>query len=152
MMNRHNRTNLKPFVAEFGDRPLDRISKAEAKRVAEQRPHVARTASAMYNDAIRYLEGYHGGRIRRQFSTEGKGRQDITPLTEEEVRRLGQIVIEARVFLSGAVSRATTLFAAWTGCRAGRTRRHALYDLDFQAMTIDVQRQRRADAARASQA
>jgi integrase len=143
--NRHNASNLKLFLAEFGDRRLDRITKAEAKRVAERRPHVARTVSAMYNDAIRYLEGYEAGNPFTRLVTEGKGRQDITPLSETEVRRLGEITIEAHGLLFGATFRAMILFAAWTGCRPGELAGMGWEDLDFDAGTVRVERQRRQD-------
>jgi integrase len=144
--NEHNAANLKPFLAEFGDRKLaDGISKAEAKRVAEHRPHVARTVSAMYNDATRYLEGYQAANPFARLVTEGKGRQDITPLTEQEVRRLGDVAVEVHGVLFGAGFRAMILFAAWTGCRRGELAGMRRTDLDFDLGTVHVDRQRRKD-------
>jgi integrase len=143
--NRHNKANLKPFLAEFGDRRLDRITKAEAKRVAEQRPHVARTVSAMFNDATRYLEGYSAGNPFEKLVVEGRGRQDITPLAEAEISRLGEIAVEAHGVLFGATFRAMIMFAAWTGCRPGELAGMRWNDLDFAAGTVRVERQRRSD-------
>lgn len=143
--NQHNAANLKPFLAEFGDRRLDRITKAEAKRIAEQRPHVARTVSAMYNDAIRYLEGYHAANPFARLVTEGKGRQDIDPLAESEIRRLGQLAVEVHGVLFGAAFEAMILFAAWTGCRPGELAGMRWTDLDYDAGTVRVERQRRRD-------
>lgn len=143
--NEHNQANLKSFLAEFGDRRLDGLSKAEAKRVAEQRPHVARTASAMYNDAIRYLEGFQGANPFARLVTEGRGRQDITPLSEGEVRRLGEISVEVHGVLFGACFEALILFAAWTGCRPGEIAGLRWSDLDFDAGVLLVERQRRKD-------
>jgi integrase len=143
--NRHNEANLRLFLAEFGERRLDRITKAEAKRVVEQRLHVAKTASAMFNDAIRYLEGYRAGNPFEKLITEGRGRQDITPLTEDEVRRLGAIAVESYGLLFGATFRAVILFAAWTGCRPGELAGMRWDDLDLEAGTVLVERQRRPD-------
>jgi integrase len=143
--NRHNAANLKPFLAEFGDRRLDVLTKAEAKRTAEQRPHVARTVSAMYNDAIRYLEGYTTGNPFARLVTEGRGRQDITPLSEDEVLKLGAIAIEEHGVFFGATFRAMILFAAWTGCRPGELAGMRWSDLDFAEGLVRVERQRRSD-------
>lgn len=143
--NRHNRANLKPFLDEFGERRLDGITKAEAKRVAEQRPHVARTVSAMYNDAIRYLEGYQSGNPFAKLVTEGRGRQDITPLTEAEVRQVGDTAVKVHGLLFGATFRAMILFAAWTGCRPGELAALRWSDLDFDAGLLRVARQHDAN-------
>jgi integrase len=144
--NEHNAANLKPFLVEFGARSLaDGVSKAEAKRVAEHRPHVARTVSAMYNDATRYLEGYQALNPFARLVVEGKGRQDITPLSEAEVRRLGEVAIEVHGALFGSTFRAMILFAAWTGCRPGELAGMRRTDLDYDAGTVRVERQRRKD-------
>jgi hypothetical protein len=50
--NRHNRQMVKPFLATFGDRPLDTIGRAEAKAWAQRHPHAAKVAAALFNDAI----------------------------------------------------------------------------------------------------
>jgi integrase len=143
--NDYNAANLRLFLDEFGDRRPDRITKAEAKRIAERRPHVARTVSAMYNDAIRYIEGYRGGNPFAKLVTESKGRQDITPLNEDEVRRLAQLAVEVWGLLFGAVFRAMILFAAWTGCRPGELAGMRHDDLDFEQGTVSVERQLRKD-------
>lgn len=143
--NKHNEANLKPFLKEFGDRRLDRITKVEAKRVAEQRPHVARTVSAMYNDATRFLEGYQAANPFANLVTVGKGRSDITPLTEHEVQRLGVLAVREHGVLFGACFEAMILFAAWTGCRPGELAGMRWTDLDHDAGTVRVDRQRRVD-------
>jgi integrase len=99
----------------------------------------------MYNDAIRYMEGYRAGNPFAMLVHEGKGRQDITPLTEVEVRRLGDISVEVHGVLFGSTFRAMILFAAWTGCRPGELAGMRHDDLDFAAGTVNVERQLRKD-------
>lgn len=143
--NSHNEANLRIFLAEFGERRLDQITKAEAKRVAETRPHVAKTASAMFNDAVRYLEGYRYGNPFEKLVQESRGRRDITPLAEEEVRRLGDLAVEVHGYLFGSTFRAAILFAAWTGVRPGEMAALRWSDLDFSTGEVLVERQRRSD-------
>jgi integrase len=99
----------------------------------------------MYNDATRFLEGYQAGNPFARLVTEGKGRQDITPLSEAEVRRLGEICVEVHGVLFGSIFRAMVLFAAWTGCRPGELAGMRRTDLDHDAGTVRVERQRRKD-------
>jgi integrase len=141
----HHKNALKSFLAEFGDRPLDQLTKAEANRVAHQRPHVARTASAMFNDAIRYLEGHDTPNPFAMLVENGKGRQDIDPLTLAEVNRLGEIAVREYGALFGMCFRAMILFAAWTGCRPGELAGMRWTDLDFDNGLLRVDRQHGPD-------
>ncbi|MDA8067395.1 MAG: hypothetical protein M0T77_02105 [Actinomycetota bacterium] len=46
------------LTAQYGTRRVDSLTKKEAARFAEARPHVGASASAMYNDLIRYMDGF----------------------------------------------------------------------------------------------
>lgn len=146
--NENHRSNLRILTREFGDRPLHELTKTEAYRIAQQRPHVAKTASAMYNDAIRFLEGFDGPNPFTGLIADREGRRNIEPLTETEVRRLAEISVEEHGVLFGTCFAAWILFAGWTGCRPGELAGMRWTDLDFDAMTVSVQRQRRKDGLR----
>ena len=70
-----------------------------------------------------------------------RGRKDIKPITEEEVRRLGRIGLEMwGPEAYGLVVAGWITFGAWVGCRPGETFGVTLADLDFRAGQVAIKR------------
>lgn len=133
-----NASMIKPFLRDFGDRPLKSIRRQEALDWSLKHPRSARTASAMYNDAFDdELVDANPFRNRRQ--TESRGRRDIHPLTEAEVDRLGEIAMQVWKGY-GPVCRAWIMFSAWVCSRPGETFSRTWDDLDFENGLVRVTR------------
>jgi integrase len=135
-----NEGNLRPFLRDFGARPIDSIERREALRWAKQHPNSARPVSAMFNDAIDdevvSANPFAGRRMK-----EARGRKHIHPLTEEEVDRLAGLALRhwgADGY--GLVARAWVLFGAWVGSRPGETFGVTAADLDFAAGEVTIRR------------
>jgi integrase len=142
--NRHNRQMVKPFLATFGDRPLDTIGRAEAKAWAQRHPHAAKVAAALFNDAID-AEAASSNPFARLGLARGRGRQDAIPLTEEQVQRLADCSLTALDRFYGPTVRAMILFHAYTGLRSGE-----LCGVEWRDLTGDelvVARQVRPDGS-----
>jgi integrase len=142
--NRHNRQMVKPFLATFGDRPLDTIGRAEAKAWAQRHPHAAKVGAALFNDAID-AEAASSNPFARLGLARGRGRQDAIPLTEEQVQRLADCSLTALDRFYGPTVRAMILFHAYTGLRSGE-----LCGVEWRDLTGDelvVARQVRPDGS-----
>jgi hypothetical protein len=75
----------------------------------------------MFNDAIDD-EFAQANPFRNRRQEQPRGRQDIFPMTEEEVDRLAEIALrEWGPSGYGLVARAWVLFGAWVGTRPGET-------------------------------
>jgi integrase len=136
-----NRDNLKPFLEEFGSRPVDGISRSEALDWARQNAYRAKSVSAMFNDAIDD-EVVVTNPFANRRQTQPRGRMDIEPFTEEEVERLGEIA-ERVWFGYGTVCRAWIMFGAWVGARPGEYLRLSWDDLNWDDGTVAVKRCKR---------
>lgn len=141
--NQHNRTAIRAFVAQHGDRRLRDITPADARDFAAEHPWRARVVSAMLADAIR------DGRLERNPFTglhprTGRGRRDITPLTAAEVARLADIARDDLGY-HGDHFAALIIVAAWTGLRPGELGGLEWTDVDLHAATLWVRRQSRND-------
>lgn len=125
-----NESSLKPFLEAFGDRYLSDISRREALAFARKRPNNAKAVSAMFTDAVN--EGvveyspFSNLRVPR-----GEGRRHITPLTEAEVERLGDIAL-GQWHGYGATVRAWIFFGAWVGARPGE-----YFALEWDRLDLD---------------
>lgn len=137
----HNEQQLRSFLKEFGDRPLDGgIRRGEALAWSREHRPNARTVSAMFNDAIDD-EFTQANPFRNRRQEQPRGRQDIYPLTEEEVERLAAIAArEWDPSGYGLVARAWVLFGAWVGTRPGETFSVTSLDLDFEKGQVRVTR------------
>ena len=116
--NRHNRQQLQRFLATFGDRTLESIGRAEAKAWANRYRSNAQVASAMFNDAVD-AEACARNPFARLSIGRGRGRQDATPLTEDQVARLADCALSALDRFYAPTVRAMILFHAYTGVRSG---------------------------------
>lgn len=135
-----NEQNLRPFLAEFGDRGMDGISRREALSWSRSRHHNAKTVSAMFNDAIdEEVCGANPFANRRHKRS--KERKGIAPITETELETIARIALEHYGPDGyGIVARAWVLFAAWVGCRPGETFSVALRDVDIPGGLVTVKR------------
>lgn len=136
-----NRTNLAPFLEEFGDRALDGgVSRKEALRWSKTRRHNAKSVSAMFNDAVDE-ELCKTNPFANRKQEQSRERKDIHPLTEGEVERLADIALRHwGVDGYGLTARAWVLFAAWVGCRPGETFSVTLGDLNFRDGVATIRR------------
>jgi integrase len=134
-----NRGNLKRFLAEYGDRRLiGGIKRHEALDWSLRHGIAAKTVSAMYNDAIDDgLAVENPFRNRRQ--AQGRGRQDIEPITEAEVSKLGEIALEHWGDY-GRICKAWIFFSAWVGSRPSETFAVRWEDLDFKRGEATIRR------------
>jgi integrase len=135
-----NELNLRRFLEDHGDKPLDSISRREALRWAKTNRHRAKTVSAMFNDAVDDEEAKANpfGNRRAKQSDE---RRHIAPLTEEEVDRLANIALDRWGHDGyGQVAQAWILFGAWVGTRPGETFAVRWQDLDLKDGLVTVQR------------
>jgi integrase len=132
---------LRKFLRAFGDMPIDGgIRRGEALAWARDHPTNARVVSAMFNDAIDD-EACQTNPFRNRRQEQPRGRQDIFPMTEEEVGRLADIALHhwgADGY--GLIARAWVLFGAWVGTRPGETFSVTPLDLDFDEGLVRVTR------------
>jgi integrase len=136
-----NRGNLRPFLAEYGGRPVDGgVSRREALRWSKLHKHNAVVVCAMFNDAIDdEITKSNPFAGRRQ--EESRERKHIHPLTEAEVCRLADIALRHWGGEGyGLTAWAWVLFGAWVGCRPGETFTVQARDLDFAAGEVTVRR------------
>lgn len=140
----HNRSIIGLFCKEYGDRPLSGINRGEALSIAESRPHWARVAAAMYNDAIN-SELYEGSNpFARLGVAKSEGRSQIDPLTEEEVFALADCA-RAEFGHYGNEFAAFLIFQGFVGTRPGEAFALTWADIDLEGMEVNVGRQRRKD-------
>jgi integrase len=137
----NNEQLLRSFLADFGARRIDGgIARSEALAWAKRHPQNAKAVSAMFNDAIDG-EACETNPFRHRRQQQARGRQDIYPLTEEEVDRLAGIALEHWGGTGyGLIAKAWVLFGAWVGTRPGETFRVEPGDLDFHAGLVRVTR------------
>lgn len=135
-----NEGNMRPFLKDFGARPLDDVTRREALRWAKQHPNNATVVSAMFNDAIDD-EVCKANPFAGRRQKESRERKHIHPLTEDEVQRLAEIAFRHWGGDGyGWTARAWILFAAWVGCRPGETFSVTAKDLDFARGEVAVRR------------
>lgn len=135
-----NTSQLKPFLEDFGDVPLDGISRSVALRWAKRYPRSAKVVSAMLNDAVDE-EQCVGNPFANRRQPESRERKHIKPLTTEEVDRLAGIALRHWGEDGyGLLARAWVLFGALVGCRPGETFGVELADLDFAAEEVTIRR------------
>jgi integrase len=126
---------LRRFVAGFGDRPLDSITRIEAIDWAERVPvGVAAVGVTCMNAAVdaELIER----NPFRGLGRRGRGRSDQAPATEEEFERL--LVACAVHGWYAPQMRALVTFAAYSGMRPGELFALEWTDIDLLAMRIDV--------------
>ncbi len=139
----HNEGMLRPFLADFGTRRLDSISRRDALAWARDHPGNAKAVSALYNDAIDD-EVCSSNPFANRRQPQSRERKDIAPLTEDEVGRLADIALEhwgPQTY--GLVARAWVLFGAWVGCRPGETFGVRAADLNLDAGEVTIRRVKR---------
>lgn len=140
-----NEQALRQLDRAFGSRRLDDLEPSEARTWALAHRGPAKVASALYNDAHRFLPGFDGANpFARLRLPEQRGRTDDDPMTTAEVMRVADM---APILWPGwgVVFRAWVIFAAWVGCRPAETNGLSWERLDFRASTVDVRRQARVD-------
>jgi integrase len=136
-----NRTNLTPFLEEFGDRDIDGgIGRRQALAWSKKHGHNAKSVSAMFNDAIDE-EVCKTNPFANRKQDHSRERKDIHPLTETEVDRLADIALRHWGEDGyGLTARAMVLFGAWVGCRPGEMQRVELRHLNFAEGTAKIKR------------
>lgn len=144
--NRHNRQMLKPFLEEFGDRKLDSIGRAEARAWAVQHRGNAKVVSAFFNDAID-AEAAESNPFSKLKLPQSRGRQDLVPLTPEQLAHLADSALPVMADHYGPVFRALVLFAGYSGLRPGELCGLTWKDIDFGKGEIHVVRQVRPDGS-----
>lgn len=139
----HNTQNLRRIRAEHGHRPAASLTRDEAYAWARAHRHEAKTLAAMYNEAVdKHL--VDANPFAKLGLARGRGRADITPLTEQEVERLAEIALRTLGHY-GPEYWALILWQAWTGMRPGETCALRVADIDWQAATAAVARNARND-------
>lgn len=136
-----NRINLNPLLGEFGSRALDGgIARREALAWSRSRRHIAKTVSAMFNDAVdEELCGENPFANRKQ--EQSRGRKDIHPMTEDEVELISDIALRSWGRDGyGITARAWVLFGAWVGCRPGEMFRVSLEDMNLVEGSVRIHR------------
>lgn len=136
-----NKGDIKKFVEEFGERALDGgVGRKEGLEFAQKHPRAARTASAMYNDAVD-LELCTVNQLANRRQPRKPGRKFIKAITEQETDRLAEIALDEWGREGyGLVARAWVLFGAWVGTRPGETFTAELKNMDFEAGTARIRR------------
>jgi integrase len=128
---KHNQWAMRAFLDRFGDRAIDGgIQRREALRWAKEYPSRAYVVAALFNDAFDDEE-CKANPFRNRRNPEPRGRRDISPLTEHEVERLGEIAHSVHGDY-GVVCRAWLMFGAWVGARPGE-----YFGLDWDALDFD---------------
>lgn len=136
-----NKANLRSFLAEFGDRLVDGgIKRKEALKWSKGRPHIAKTVSAMFNDAVDD-EVCTGNPFANRKQPRSAERRKIAPITQEELDRLESIALRHwGPDGYGRIARAWVLFAAWVGCRPGETFSVPLRNVNFHEGLVTIKR------------
>ncbi len=115
-----NIERLKPFIKEFAGVRLTDIDRPRARAWAVKHKHNAETARAMFQDAVNdgLLDSNPFANLR--LST-GRGRKDITAITEKQLHHLADTAISEAMELGrfGTQYRAMVLFAGYVGLRPG---------------------------------
>lgn len=124
------------FVEDFGNRPLDAITRQEARAWAAKNQSKHSAIRAMYADAMNdgILEANPFANLRLPQPT---GRAEIEPLSVEEVDQLAGV---ARKTLGafGDQYAAMIHFAAYTGIRRGELAVLEWSDIDFEKGEIAI--------------
>lgn len=130
----------------YGNLKLHEFGKQDARDVGALPGGRAKVAKTMFNDAIevgalRAANPFDGLSVGKQ-----PGRKDIDPLTEDEVKAIAQCAREA--FGEGGYGdelAAWVIFQAYVGCRPGESFALTWDDIDVEAGTVRINRQRRKD-------
>jgi integrase len=134
-----NRGLLRPFLTEFGARPLRAgVSRVEALDWSRQHPTNAKAVSAMFNDALDDMLADANPFGNRRLP-EGRGRKDIAPLTEAEVATLADLA-HTSWGMYGAVVAGWVTFLAWTGARPKEAFAVEWSAVDLHANRVTVSR------------
>lgn len=142
----HNLAMLKPFRAKYGNRLLDSITREEANDWAASKPGSAKSVKAMFAEAFREDACLTDPFAKVQFPRQ-RGRQDIDPLVETEIEKLGEIAVKAGG-LYGPELWAIIMFAAWTGMRPGEVCALDWSEVDLTNDLIRVEWSMRNDGSR----
>lgn len=138
--NIHNAERIRRFVQDFGNTPLDRITRAQARDWAlEHRSHVD-VVRAMFSDAIRdgLIDSNPFADLRLKQS---RGRKDLVVPTPDEVAALIQAARDVHGEYGRRVYANLVQFAAFSGLRAGELFGLRWSDVSLEARTIRVERQ-----------
>lgn len=127
--NQHNRERVKPFARDFASVKLSDVDRVMARAWAQANPQLARYARTLFEDARNdgLIDDNPFSNLRLPGSV---GRRDDPIPTEREVTELA----DAALAVQGAYGpemRATILFAAYVGLRAGE-----LYALDWSEVDL----------------
>lgn len=130
---------LRGWLDDFGGREVDSIDHREAERWAQDNGWRVPVVVTMFNQAVA-----RHGRVKTNpfagLSVKGPGRQDLEPLSVEEVSRLADAALSISDQGAARALRAMVLFAAYSGLRMGEVFGLEWRDVDMGKMRVQVRR------------
>lgn len=141
--NDRYRADAARFAKHAGESvKLHEIDKPTARKWAQAHPHDHGALRAMFADAEREgLITANSNPFSALRISKGRGRRDISPITAEELGRLGEIAEQTHGKDYGPIFRSVIVFAAYTGLRPSEVFGLDRDDVDLQAETVHVRRQ-----------
>lgn len=136
--NKHNAERVSKFARDFAGRPMDSITRPEARKWALANRGRVSAVRAMFNDALED-ELLAANPFLKLGQKQSKGGKIHSPVTEDELHRLADLAITVHGDVWGPTFRTMILVAAYTGMRAGEV--FALRWEDINGDTISVRRQ-----------
>jgi integrase len=136
--NRHNAYMVKPLVAEFGSVKMSDIARRRAREWALRNRASVPVVRALFNDALNE-ECVTSNPFANLRLDQRRGRRDLVPLSEAEVRDLA----DASLPLFGAFGptfRACVLFAAYVGLRPAEMFVLEWSDIDIARSRVHIRR------------
>lgn len=134
---RHNLERVKAFVNDYGDSPLDAITKRMAHDWALAHPSNWAAVRAMYSDA-KDMELVPANPFSNLRIAKGNGRKNIKILTADEINKLAATARQVHGEF-GEHFADLILAAAWTGLRPGELFALIPERIDFERGVIHVE-------------
>lgn len=138
--NEHNAERIKRFIEDFQGRPLNKVTRAEARDWALEHRSNVPVVRAMFNDA-RSDELVDSNPFENLRLQQSRGRKDLIVPTDDEVTRLIEAAREVHGLYGRDVYANLIQFAAYTGLRQGELFGLWHDDLDLNAGVVRVSRQ-----------
>ncbi len=136
--NRHNGYMTKPFVAEFGSVKMSDITRRRAHEWARKNRASVPVVRALFNDALDD-ECVTTNPFANLRLDQRRGRRDLVPLSETEVRDLADAALDL-FGAYGPTFRACVLFAAYVGLRPAEMFVLQWSDLDIAHSQVRINR------------
>lgn len=137
--NAHNRERVKAFGDDFRHRPLNSVTRSEARVWANRHPSRVSSVRAMFTDAVND-ELVTRNPFAELRMPQSEGRRNIVVLTTDELNALADAALKVWPGKYGREFRALIIFTAHIGCRPGELFRIHPADIDGQCVHIREQR------------